>query len=89
MIHVFIDGTAVSSMADIHRILAEQLDFPAWYGNNLDALHDCLTDLTEEVGIYILHERELMAALGPAYPQLRRVLIDSAKESPYLQIQFS
>lgn len=26
--------------------LGAALEFPSWYGDNLDALHDCLTDLT-------------------------------------------
>ena len=87
MNHVLIDGSADSSMADIHAMLARELEFPAWYGNNLDALHDCLTALTEETGIYILHADALMATLGPAYTRLCRVLTDSAEENPYLQIQ--
>ena len=28
-----------------HTYLAEELDFPNYYGRNLDALYDCLTDL--------------------------------------------
>lgn len=30
---------------DMHEALAETLSFPAYYGKNLDALNDCLTDL--------------------------------------------
>ncbi|MEU4768224.1 barstar family protein [Actinosynnema sp. NPDC023794] len=26
--------------------IAEALSFPDWFGHNLDALHDCLTDLS-------------------------------------------
>lgn len=88
MNHVIIDGAAVTSMADIHAMLAQRLDFPEWYGSNLDALHDCLTELNEETGIYILHGDALAAALGPAYGGLRRVLAHAAGENPYLQVQF-
>lgn len=28
------------------RALRRDLDFPDWFGGNLDALHDCLTDLS-------------------------------------------
>ena len=34
-----IDGRTVTSMADVHAALAQQLAFPEWYGGNLDALH--------------------------------------------------
>ena len=47
MKEVIIHGAAVTAMADIHRILAEELEFPEWYGGNLDALHDCLTELAD------------------------------------------
>jgi len=87
MRHVFIDGSSVSSMAEIHAILARELDFPAWYGNNLDALHDCLTELTEETGIYVLHPQALMSTMGPTYVRFFRVLADAAEENPYLQIK--
>jgi RNAse (barnase) inhibitor barstar len=29
------------------RAIGRALEFPAWYGANLDALYDCLTDLPE------------------------------------------
>lgn len=29
------------------RAIGRALDFPTWYGANLDALYDCLTDLPE------------------------------------------
>ena len=28
------------------RALSRDLDFPEWFGGNLDALHDCLTDFS-------------------------------------------
>ncbi|WP_020469670.1 barstar family protein [Zavarzinella formosa] len=34
-----------ASEADMHRALATGLEFPAYYGHNLDALNDCLGDL--------------------------------------------
>ena len=87
MKYAMIDGAAISSMADIHRTLAEQLAFPDWYGGNLDALHYCLTELTEETVIALIHADDLLESLGTAYTRLCRVLADSAEENPYLQIQ--
>ena len=31
----------------IHEYLAEKFGFPSYYGKNLDALYDCLTDICE------------------------------------------
>ena len=88
MKYALIDGNAVSSMEDIHRTLVEQLAFPDWYGNNLDALHDCLTDLGEETVIALLHGEILAEKLEAGYARLCRVLSDAAEENPYLTIQF-
>ena len=37
----------------LHSALAEVLDFPDWYGSNLDALYDCLTDLDDPVHLHL------------------------------------
>ena len=39
-------GTDDASRAALHELLARELDFPPYYGANLDALNDCL----EEIG---------------------------------------
>ena len=81
-----IDGNAVTSMEEIHKILAQQLEFPEWYGGNLDALHDCLTDLREETDLSMVHPEALLETLGPAYGRLCRVLSDAAEENPWLKL---
>lgn len=44
---VIIDGKDVTSTEALHRILKDQLDFPNFYGENLNALWDCLTGWIE------------------------------------------
>lgn len=41
----YINGTAVKSEADFLQAVAKALMFPDYFGNNWDALEDCLTDL--------------------------------------------
>ena len=38
------DVTALKSLRGVLRRLGETLEFPDWYGGNLDALADCLCD---------------------------------------------
>ena len=40
-----------------HEYLKEKLQFPEYYGRNLDALYDCLTDL-DETEVVIVHRDE-------------------------------
>ena len=48
-----LDGSSVGSREALHRTLAAGLRLPDWYGGNLDALHDCLTDITEPTELVI------------------------------------
>lgn len=41
---VTIDCARIHTADDFHEALAQALDFPDYYGKNLDALFDCLTD---------------------------------------------
>ena len=36
----------VTSMAEALDAIGAAMNFPAWYGRNLDALYDCLVDLS-------------------------------------------
>ena len=40
-----IDCDKMTDRASAHAHIAEALGFPEYYGNNLDALFDCLTDM--------------------------------------------
>ena len=82
MKEIVIHCAAIGSMAEIHELLARELEFPTWYGRNLDALHDCLTALCEETKITFLH----FPALPFRSAGLLRVLRDSEKENPHLEI---
>ena len=41
-----LDGWVTQTAPEFHAAIAAALGFPAHYGRNLDALHDCLRDLT-------------------------------------------
>lgn len=47
---------SVSSKADLFRLFSERLSFPKGFGENWDALYDCLRDLSW------LHERRVVIA---------------------------
>lgn len=47
MKHVALSAALWKDPQTAHAALAAGLDFPAYYGHNLDALYDCLTDLPQ------------------------------------------
>ena len=76
-----LDGSSVGSREALHQTLAAGLRLPDWYGGNLDALHDCLTDITEPTELVIRGGAALETALGVYCKSLRRVLADCAAEN--------
>ena len=42
---VILDCEKLTEREQAHQYLAKMLDFPDYYGKNLDALFDCLTEL--------------------------------------------
>jgi hypothetical protein len=40
------DGSRIRGKDDFYDAVAAALSFPDWFGRNLDALHDCLGDLS-------------------------------------------
>ena len=41
------DASTWAGVREMHPALADLLDFPDYYGHNLDALNDCLSDVAE------------------------------------------
>ena len=80
--------SACETAEDLHHALAKGLHFPAWYGGNLDALHDCLTDLNEPTELIVRGTSALDDLLGRRANAFRRVLDDSAEENPHLTVRF-
>jgi RNAse (barnase) inhibitor barstar len=77
-----IDGSGIRSKADFMAAVAAAMSFPDWFGANLDALYDCLRDLSWlPPGEHVLvwrHPEVLAAADPPTYRALDEVLRDAA-----------
>jgi len=77
---ILIPGREIADRAALHRFLKEALSFPDWYGGNLDALHDLLTERSEPLRLRIRDAKALEDALGDYYAALMEVLSDSGAE---------
>lgn len=61
---ITLDGGKMKSKRDTHLYLAQRLRFPVYYGRNLDALHDCLTEFLPGSIIILRNETAMIDALG-------------------------
>lgn len=81
-----LDGERLQSREEAMELLGLALVLPEWWGRNLDALHDCLTDLGRPVRLEI-SRREAMEASAFGR-RLLRVLEDAAAEQLGLELFF-
>ncbi|MBQ2640459.1 MAG: barstar family protein [Lachnospiraceae bacterium] len=84
-----IDLSRVTDVASLHDQLMEVLPLPSWYGRNLDALYDALTELPGKTSICVSGQDRLPGQMRDYYDRLCRVLRDAREEVPGLQVFFS
>lgn len=83
---VELDIRQMNSVPALHKHLFKMLDLPKYYGCNLDALRDCLTEMAEPLEIVVpatVTEEKYLGAYGEG---LLQVLQDSAEENDCLKI---
>ena len=85
---IVIDGEKMLNRRAAHDHLAEQLSLPDYYGRNLDALYDLLTEREGPTRILIRHGDTLLSWLGDYGRALIQTLIDADKANPGLEVLF-
>lgn len=83
MKEIILDCRGFVPRGALHTALAQALSLPDHYGRNLDALHDCLTAIPEDVRLVLTHWEDAEKDLGRGALALKRVLEDSAEENPH------
>lgn len=84
----FVDLSGVSDRDGFHRRLQDSIPVPDWYGKNLDALYDVLTQMPVPVQIRLLGWQGLAEAQPLYFDRIRRVFCDAQKEVPGLEVLF-
>ena len=65
----------------VYDYLTRELAFPAYFGRNLDALHDCLTDVSTPTRLI------LTGTASPCGQHFLRVFKDAARRNKYLSVE--
>lgn len=83
---ITLDLAHMHSVPCLHNQLRNVLKLPLYYGANLDALYDCLTEISEETELVVPAAVGAEEHLGWYGQQLLQVLQDAAAENKNLKI---
>lgn len=64
-----VDFKGARHYLEIHKALKDGLDFPDYYGGNLDALWDCMTELIDNNVVIILKNYQFVEKANKEYAE--------------------
>ena len=76
---IFLDFAHVANITELHQYLKREFRLPDYYGNNLDALYDCLSEKDIRC-ITVVHFSEMKKCIGDYADMLLRVFFDAGIE---------
>ena len=59
-----LDGKDMINREKAYSVIEQTLEFPDWFGHNLDALADCLSERGKDVLIVLMNRDSMLEALG-------------------------
>lgn len=79
------DGKNMTCRRTAYRIIRKTLQFPNWFGNNLDALADCLSELDpNDTVIIFINTNVMVKNMGPYAIQLLTCFRDLSDEVGFI-----
>ena len=75
---ITIDGLSIKKKEDFYQNIKKELNAPQYFGNNLDALYDLLTEQPDILQIKFIHYNMMRKQLGiPFCQRILKVLQDA------------
>ena len=85
---IILDGRYMLTRAQAYDYINRIIQFPDYFGRNLDALADCLSELNSETLVIFIHKEEMLAALEGYGNKILDVFRDiSAEEGTFAFVQ--
>ena len=86
MKEIRLNGDKMRDKASTHAYLKEKLALPDYYGENLDALWDCLSSEASLMRITICKSEAIIRQLGSYGESILSVLEQAAEENENIQV---
>lgn len=81
-----LEGGAFSNREEWHRYLKESFSFPDYYGENLDALADALSEISEDTLIEISDLELWREHLGEYFEAAWETIAEGVEGNPFLRV---
>ncbi len=78
---IILDGNMMTSRQETHSYIKKKMKFPEYYGSNLDALADCLSEIGKKTKIELINADKMIENLGVYHKGFIRVFTDSAENN--------
>ena len=86
MINIRLNGAKMADKATAHAYLKRKLALPDYYGENLDALWDCLSTKRSRKKITIYKPETIMDNLGAYGEALIQLFREVAKDNEFIKV---
>ena len=83
---IILEGKAMTDRPAAHSHLADRLELPTYYGRNLDALYDVLSEIGDDTEITLENPAAVIENLGKYGEALLSTMQEAAEENPHLTI---
>ena len=83
---VVLDGRKMTDRETAHLYLQKKLNLPDYYGKNLDALYDCLTETGKPVQIIVSYVAEMQDNLRRYADNLLNTLEAAEEKNPNISV---
>lgn len=84
----YIDMSEVTTKEEMQELLVKELPLPDYYGRNLDAFNDVLTEFGNGWNIIFYNTKRAGFKLGKYYDALRRLCSEASEDMTDLKIRF-
>ena len=84
---IHLNGNDITNREQLHDALSEALELPEGYGRSLDALYDCLTDLSVPTTIHVAVSYTHRAGQRRHWPGDRRAAPGAGRKAQRLHRQ--
>lgn len=82
-----LNGKRMTSKKATHEYIKRKLEFPDYYGENLDALWDILTTISEPLVIVLLNSELIYSNLEEYGRSLVSVFTEAMEENPNIELR--